>query len=50
MNFSDLPSHIPAWATTDEAVAWFYGFAIGATVRIFRAGLKWVKRIGDAAD
>jgi hypothetical protein len=38
---------IPDWATTDEALAWFYGFAVGASVRVFRAGLRWVKRIGE---
>ena len=38
---------MPAWASTDEAKCWFLGFAMGATVRIFRSGLKWLKRVGD---
>ena len=46
MNWTTLT--IPAWAVSLEAQAWFYGFAIGATVRIFRTVLRWVKRY--AAD
>jgi hypothetical protein len=43
MDWANLP--LPLWATTDEAAAFFYGFCVGATVRIFRAGLRWMKRI-----
>lgn len=45
MNWDTLS--FPAWATTDEAKCFFLGFAVGATVRIFRAALRWVKRIGN---
>lgn len=43
MNF--LPT-LPDWATTPEAQAWFYGFVVGGSIRIFRTCLRWVKRIG----
>jgi len=50
MNFSDLPANLPAWASTDEAACWFYGFAIAATVRVFRAVARWVRRISSDAS
>lgn len=40
---------LPAWAVSDEAQAWFYGFATMAFVRIFRAGLRWFKGV-DVRD
>jgi len=48
MNWGDLTP--PVWATTDELKCFYIGMFIGATVRIVRAGLKWVKRIGDDHD
>jgi len=39
----------PAWAVSDDAQAWFAGFLMAALVRIFRAGLKWFKRVGNDA-
>jgi len=44
MDFTTIS--LPAWAVTEEAQAWFYGFAVMCFVRIFRAGLKWFKRAG----
>ena len=41
MDWSSLA--VPLWADTDEAKCFFYGFAVGATVRIFRAACKWFK-------
>lgn len=38
---------LPAWATTPEAVAFWYGLALGAVVRIWRAAAGWVKNIDD---
>jgi len=45
MNWSSWS--LPAWATTDEAQAFVYGLFIAAGVRVFRAGLRWVKRVSD---
>lgn len=38
---------LPLWATSDEATAFFYGFAVMAGVRLFRVGLRWVRRIAS---
>jgi len=50
MIFSDLPSSLPSWATTDAAICFYYGFAMGATVRIYRAAMKWMKKVGNSAE
>jgi len=39
--------YLPAWATTDEAAAWFVGFCLGCMLRLFRVGLRWFRRVGD---
>jgi len=41
---------LPAWATTDEAKCFFYGLLMAASIRIFRAGLKWMKRIANDSE
>lgn len=47
MNFGDIISNLPAWATTDEAKAYVAGFVVGASVRIFRSAMRWMKRIAS---
>lgn len=42
MDFTSIS--VPAWAGSNEAQAWFYGLAAAAMVRVFRAGLRWLKR------
>ena len=44
MNFENLPE----WAVSDEARVWYFGFALGALVRITRAGIRWFKRVNSA--
>lgn len=43
---AELPFIMPEWAVSDEAQAWVCGFFLMATVRIFRACLRWFKRAG----
>lgn len=43
---AELPFTMPEWAVSEEAQAWVCGFFLMATVRIFRAGLRWFKRVG----
>jgi len=38
---------LPAWATTDEAKAFVYGFFVAASVAIWKAAARWVKRSLD---
>jgi len=37
---------VPAWAVSEEARVFFDGFAAGALLRLFRAALRWFKRVG----
>jgi hypothetical protein len=48
MNFTTIS--LPAWAVSDEAKAWFYGFVSMALVRVFRAGLRWFKGSSRSTD
>jgi len=43
------PVTMPEWATTEEAACFFMGFATGAGIILFRAGLRWWKR-ADGGD
>jgi len=38
---------VPAWVTSPEGLCFVLGFALMAGVRLFRAGLKWMKRAGS---
>jgi len=44
---AQLPFTIPAWVRTDEGMAFFAGFFLIATVRLTRAGLRWLSRAGE---
>jgi len=41
---------IPAWAVTPEAQAWVLGFFSAALVRVFRAGVRWLKRVDQGSS
>jgi|GEM_PF-4715388 len=41
----DIFQNVPAWATSDEALAWYYGFALAGGIRLCRAGLRWFRRV-----
>ena len=43
----DLLTAIPSWAETDEAKAWFLGLGAAVMVRVFRAGIRWFRRVGS---
>ena len=43
----NLFTSIPDWAVSDEAKAWMLGLGAAAVVRIFRAALRWFKRMGS---
>jgi len=38
------PVTMPEWVVTEEAAAFFMGFAVGAGVCLVRAALRWFKR------
>jgi len=44
---AELPFTIPTWVRSDEGLAFFAGFFLIATVRITRAGLRWLSRAGE---
>lgn len=44
---NDLLTSLPDWALTDEAQAWWLGFGAMALVRVFRAALRWFRKIGE---
>ena len=35
----------PAWATTDEAKAFFAFFVLACFIQLFRAGLRWFNAV-----
>jgi len=47
MNFLSDP---PAWVQTDEAMCFVWGFCMAASIRIFRATLRWLKKVAAARD
>jgi len=44
---AQLPFTIPTWVRSDEGLAFLAGFFLIATVRITRAGLRWLSRTGE---
>lgn len=46
----NLLTSLPSWAVTDEAQAWMLGLGAAAMVRVFRAGLRWFKRMGSTGN
>lgn len=46
--FPDFVNYnFPDWAQTVYAQAWLMGIVVGAMIRIFRAGLKWFRAVGN---
>jgi hypothetical protein len=43
----NLLTSLPAWAVTPEAQAWVLGLGAAGMVRVFRAGLRWFKRVSS---
>jgi hypothetical protein len=37
----------PSWATTDDAMVFWMGFAVACCIRIIRAGIRWFRRVGS---
>jgi len=48
MNWQDWS--LPTWAASDDAKAFIYGFFVGASVRIWRAGARWLRKYLDDRD
>jgi len=42
-----LTPEVPPDPPTENYQIFLAGFTLGATIRLFKAGLRWVKRIGD---
>jgi hypothetical protein len=48
MNFPDWSTYtFPAWAVSDAAKAWLFGIIFGGLVGVFRASLRWFRRVGQ---
>lgn len=41
----NLITSLPAWANTPEAQAFWLGLGAGAMIMLFRAAIRWFKRI-----
>jgi len=46
----DLPFEIPEWTQTPECLAFLSGLFLACTIRLFRACLRWFKRVGSESS